>query len=109
MPLDLKQYKGATRPVAVAVGTETLNLSYRPASFTPNLRKEIARLSEDDADALAKYLLPLLASWDLTDAGKPVEITLEILNDLGYQLLNAIFGVIIADVNPASDPNAPKT
>lgn len=108
MAFDLGKYKDKTRPVVVEMDGDPLKVSYRPAAFTPNLRKEISALGEDEVDALARYLKPLLASWDATDKGKPVPIEVEVLNDLGYELLNAIFSSIVADVNPASDPNAKR-
>jgi len=108
MAFDLGKYREKTRPVEVQMDGDPLHVSYKPAAFTPNLRKEIEKLGEDDVDALAKYLCPLLADWDATEGGKKVEISVEVLNGLGYQLLNAIFSAIVAAVNPAADPNAKK-
>lgn len=108
MPLDLKAYRETTRPVTVTVPAGEFGVSYRPAEYTPAWQKRITTVGEDP-DAFARHLAPVLASWELTDGGKPYPLTPDTLCALGMDIINAIVTAIAADASLAVDPNARKT
>jgi hypothetical protein len=101
MPLDLQSYKATVKSVSVAVGGETLSVSYRPSELTPRFLKELKEKSTGgDAETTAEMLFHILTKWDVTDGGNPVPLTPEILASLGFDLLNAIVQAVMEDLNP---------
>lgn len=101
MPIKLSQYREATRPVAIPVGSDTLTVHYKFGLFTARFQQEM----EGDKNATVRALVTLLADWDLLgDDGQPLAITEDILEDVGYALLNQIFKALLDDLVP----NAPS-
>jgi hypothetical protein len=98
--MDLRKHKSKTRPFTATFGegddTETVTGNYRPFAFTPRLLQEAeaAQKAGEVSETLAKTFAPLVASWDLTDDGKPVPISADALMDVPVDILAGVTSAI---------------
>lgn len=87
------------RNLAVNVGDEILNVTYRPSGFTAAAEEKYLDAIERRRVNMAfvEALCEILTSWDLVQDGEPVSITLESLKMLPAKLLSDIFMAIVED------------
>jgi hypothetical protein len=83
--MELRNIVTNTASATVYMFGESLNFKYRPALLTT---EAIGRLENmNDAQEIGKFYVELITSWDLTQAGEPVEITAEVFASLPMSLL----------------------
>jgi hypothetical protein len=125
--MDISTLRENTKEITVSLGAGTIVAAYYPGRYTRKLQRDIAAKEKalqakvdagddgadaDDVNGIAEMVVALLASWDLTDGGKPVPITEETLVDaLGYIYTLAILRAILDDVTAGTggaglDPNS---
>lgn len=75
---------------------ETVNFTYRPAMITPENYKLM--VNGQDADELGEFFAGILASWDLTNGGSPLEITAANVSKLPLPLLRQFANYIAREV-----------
>ncbi len=103
MPIRLQDLVAGKRTIPVEFEAGTLNITYDPAVITAdNEREELQlRLRGMVINALALSLSRTIVAWDLTDdSGKPIEVKLETLTALGYDVLNYLMTEINKDFRP---------
>jgi hypothetical protein len=110
--MRLSKLKEITRPLSFDFLGETINVTYRPAAYTPALEEESQRMLQETTDGaslsrmLATLLEPIMESWDvLDDQDQPIPCTLEGLREVPFQLQSAVIQAVAADTNP----QAPKS
>src|SRR5579859_234614 len=106
MPLDLHRLISNTAEASVDYGDAgTVNVVYRPGNITEKSLRELAVLNDsDNNDALTNIhamntvLLQTLVSWDLTNNGEPVPLTVDGLADVPLHVRGDIIKAIFEDI-----------
>ncbi|HXF08989.1 MAG TPA: hypothetical protein VNK45_10800 [Candidatus Acidoferrales bacterium] len=108
MPVKLSQLTADRRACRLAVGDDTLTITYRPSGITPELEDQLREYTTDQRGgaALVTLLAHCLIEWDLLDdRGKPISPTAEHLRRLPTVFLGRVMQAIMEDLRPNS-PNA---
>jgi hypothetical protein len=90
MPIELSELLSDERWVEVPIGESVLNVAYRPNATSLLRQAEIQRhiremQGQSDADEvaqaqeMAKVFCEMVCDWDLTEQGKPLPVTPEIV------------------------------
>ncbi len=137
--MELSTLREATKDLAVSMGGgNSLAVSYYPGRYTRKMQKDIdakdraaekelvaweaaakkakeaeedapERPNTDDVQGVAEMVVGLLASWDLTDSGKPVPICVDSCVDaLGYIYTLAILRAILSDITVGGSSTGPN-
>ncbi len=101
--MRISQAVAEEKPLAVDFKGATLNVVYRPLTYTV---REMDALGESkDTERIIKTMLRLLVSWDLTDENDtPVPIETEPLRDVPTHIFTGIIKAVGKDQAP--DPEA---
>lgn len=103
MPIRLSHILQDRRTCMLQVGDETVTVSYRPGSVTPDLEDELREYVADQRGgaALVALLAHCLVEWDvLDDRGKPLAPTAENLRRLPTVFLALVVQTIMEDMRP---------
>ncbi len=105
MPVSLTELTKDERSITLDIGDETLAVTYRPGSYTPELEDVMRSQNERlrPGNGLAAALSQLVIEWDLEDDGKPVEVTLDTLRKLPVTFLTRVTNAITADMRTGKD------
>lgn len=104
----LKNLLKPTQNLAVQIGSETVNVVYRPSYLTPEFEDAIKGLNEESkaTEAFLTLFSKLVVSWDLKqndDDEQPIEVSIDGLKPIPYEIL----GQILTAVQEAILPNEP--
>lgn len=94
--------------LAVAFGSETVVVSYRPQYITPEFEERIKALNEENrlTEAFLSLFTSVIEGWDLKhneSDPEPIPVTAEALRSIPYDVL----GEILNRVQEAVAPNPP--
>lgn len=103
MPVELSELLNDERWVEVEVGSTVLNIAYRPGATSLHrqaaMQKMVRQLGAQEdtdeteqAEQMGAIFCEMVCAWDLTDQGKPLAITPEIVTK---RLPGAIFNAIM--------------
>ncbi len=87
------------KPLAVTFGSATLNLVYRPLSYTV---KEMEDATKDrDPKNIVRTMQRLLVEWDLTDDdNNPIPLSDEALVEIPSHIFTGIMQAVAKDSRP---------
>ena len=113
-----------TKPLAIAIGLDTLNITYNREKYTPKIERELREAMEDmtPGKMLSQMLSTILTGWDVVDVHPddldkpeeeqrliPVELSPENLDGLlSVTALGKIVEAIAADQNPNLTTSVPS-
>lgn len=101
--MKISQILNDSKTLAIDIENETLNVTYKPSSLTPDIEENFISNVENKRSgyALAQFLNSILVDWDLVDdAEEKYEISLDNLKKLPINLLNTVIGEIFNDLSP---------
>ncbi len=103
MPIRLSELMRDTRTVTLAVGEESLTVSYRPGGITPETEDRLEAFAQNQkvGASMIALLLDTLTGWDITDdKGKTLPVTEAQLRKLPLALLGQLVRAITEDMRP---------
>jgi hypothetical protein len=98
--MDIESIKNDRAKGKVEYMGETVNFTYRPAMITSE-NFTILVAGQDQAE-LGEFMAGLIATWDVTAGGQPLEVTAESISRLPLPLLRLI-GRYIAREEPQKE------
>ncbi len=101
--MKISQATAEEKPLAVKFGEATLNVVYRPLTYTVT---ELEKMEAGDARAaqVVDSMLRLLVSWDLTDEDEnPVPLTEEALREVPTHIFTGIMQAVGKDQTPSGE------
>jgi hypothetical protein len=99
MPIHVKKLNDRTLSVAFTYMGETMEVEYRPNAITRTDFFEELKQFEDVDQSLVFQLQAAVARWELLDdAGKPEEITLELVKSIERPFWFALIEAINQDM-----------
>jgi hypothetical protein len=88
----------------------SVTLEYRPERYEHRMTARLIQIEETkDIDAIVDVLMTLMSKWDVTDNGKPLPITPEVLADRPLAFLSALLGAIQEDIRTPKNDNDSAT
>lgn len=103
MPVTLRHLAADRRTCRLAVGDDTLTITYRPSGITPELEDQLREYTADQRGgaALVALLEHCLIEWDLLDdRGKPIPPMAENLRRLPTVFLGQVVQALMEDLRP---------
>jgi hypothetical protein len=101
--MKISQILNDSKTLAIDIENETLNVTYKPSSLTPEIEENFLANVENKRSgfALAQFLSSVIFSWDLvTEDGSEYKPTLDNLKSLPINFLNEVIGAIFEDLSP---------
>lgn len=113
MPLTISKLNEIRKPLVVTFEGETVNLTYRPWAYTPDLERDVMTLFDKRllGGAGAGYVAALVTDWDVLaeDEGKPVALAPDVLQTLPSRFLWAVVDAIREDMEGKPESEKPKS
>lgn len=104
MTITIGALRRNTQSLSISVGTDTVDITYRPSAMTPALIEEIGG---PDGMSLPDFLSRMLVSWDVTDdAGVAWPTTAEALAELPVEFLRLVRDALMEDLRGPKASNA---
>lgn len=109
MPMKLSDLRSITKPITITFDSGTLEIGYRPNSFTADAVDQInAAMADPDkqTDAVFQLIAANIATWDLEgDDGKiiPLHNVARLRAEVPMAIFNRIFSEIQDDQNPGKE------
>lgn len=103
MAIKLHQLRDQTAPATVQYEGHEIKLEYRVAAFTAEVESRLHQADDEHrpVNGLAEVLEKIVAAWDiLDDNDKPLPVTLELLRQLPFGLLQEMVTAIAEDLSP---------
>jgi len=103
--MRLSQMQETVAEATVKWGEHTIAFGYHPAKVTPaSLDAMLDQAEDEDVNVLSDALLPLLASWEITDdEDVPLPITADTLRTLPFALLASFMASIQEGMLPPDE------
>lgn len=101
--MKISQATAVEKALPVPFGDATLNVSYRPLTYTVT---ELEKMETGDAKAaqIIDSMLRLLVSWDLTDEfDQPVPLTADALREIPTHIFTGIMQAVGKDQTPSGE------
>lgn len=102
--MELKQIKVRTKVLTLDLGPDPedkLTIHYRPGAVTQdNIDALTEGPSSEGFDRVVEFMLSAIASWDITQDGKPYDVTAENVRALDIPFINMIQEAIVEDNQP---------
>lgn len=97
--MEFKNLFKATKTVPVRYGEYTFDIEYYPHRYDGKIDKTVNEyLAERGHDKIHEVITKLVRDWSITDDGKPLPVTVEVLEAFPTPMKVAIGRAIINDV-----------
>lgn len=109
VPIRVSALTADRRPVAIPIGGDTLNLTYKPSAI--NAVQEARELEEREKGrhllAQARSLSEIILSWDLLDdEGQALPVSSDVIATFGIDIVSKLTRAILDDLLPNRTPPA---
>jgi hypothetical protein len=105
----LSQVAANKASITFAWGDLTFHIEYYPGKMTGNLIAEVE--ANEDMETMGRFLVGVLASWDLTEDDDVTMFPLEVerFGEIGLPFLMGVFYAMVNDMRPEAEAPQTKT
>ena len=103
MAIKLHQLREETASIDVVFDTHEITIEYRIAAFTAEIESRLHQADDEKkpANGLAEVLCQIVKAWDILDEDDtPLPVTLELMRQLPYALMQEMVKAIVEDLSP---------